>query len=159
MTIRPIPSPTESNPTARSESASGSASVSDSGSGSVSDSASAPAPSTPLSTGFRALDLALEAAALVIATCQRVRGPLRPLADQALRAATSVPLNLTEGNGRAGGDRLYHFRVAYGSAREATAAIGLLAASRSIPQADAAKALDLLDQVQALTWRLTHPRT
>ena len=40
------------------------------------------------------------------------------LADQARRAMASVPLNLAEGAGRAGRDRVYHFRIAYGSVKE-----------------------------------------
>jgi len=48
------------------------------------------------------------------------------LKDQAQRAADSVVLNLAEGCNREGRDRLYHFRVAQGSAAECGAVFDLL---------------------------------
>ena len=45
------------------------------------------------------------------------------LARQAANAMSSVPLNIAEANGRFGGDRLHHFRIALGSMREVGAAI------------------------------------
>ena len=47
------------------------------------------------------------------------------LAKQAANAMSSVPLNIAEGNGRCGGDRLHHFRVALGSLREVGAVIDI----------------------------------
>ena len=41
------------------------------------------------------------------------------LAKQMRRAAQSAPLNIGEGSQRSGKDRVYHYRVARGSAREA----------------------------------------
>jgi len=49
-----------------------------------------------------------------------------PLKDQAKRAADSVVLNLAEGVGRAGKDRQRHFRIAIGSAAEASAVFDLV---------------------------------
>ena len=48
------------------------------------------------------------------------------LKDQAQRAADSVVLNLAEGCCREGKDRLYHFRVAKGSASECCAVFDLV---------------------------------
>ena len=48
------------------------------------------------------------------------------LKDQAQRSADSVVLNLAEGCNRTGKDRLYHFRVAQGSAAECGAIFDLL---------------------------------
>ena len=58
----------------------------------------------------------------------RARFPRREgaLKDQAQRAADSVALNLAEGCCREGKDRLYHFRVAMGSASECCAVFDLV---------------------------------
>ena len=53
----------------------------------------------------------------------RQEGSLR---DQAQRAVDSVVLNLAEGCCREGKDRLYHFRVAMGSASECCAVFDLV---------------------------------
>ena len=45
---------------------------------------------------------ALEAAAAAITLVVRVPAPLRFLADQVIRSASSVPANLAEGSGRSG---------------------------------------------------------
>jgi len=80
------------------------------------------------------------------------------LVDQALRAVTSAPLNLAEGAGRSGRDRLHHYRIACASADEASPAIRLAATPGALAQADATDALALLERAQAMTWRLTHPK-
>jgi four helix bundle protein len=78
----------------------------------------------------------------------------RELGDQASRAVTSVALNLAEGSGRAGRDRCNHFRIAYGSALEASAALEMLLAVQAVPEKAAAEALKLLDGTRAMLWRL-----
>ncbi len=103
-------------------------------------------------------DLALEAAAAAIALAATVSPRLRPLADQSIRSAASVPANLAEGRGRSGRDRIHHFRIAYGSALEAGSHLELLAAAGAVNRERAREALELLDRVRALTWRLIHPR-
>jgi four helix bundle protein len=86
-------------------------------------------------------------------------GPgFRGLADQAARAVTSVPLNLAEGNGRFGRDRVQHFRIAYGSAKEASAALRLLVGTKAVPVEAGQAVLEALDRVQAMTWRLMFGR-
>ena len=79
--------------------------------------------------GLKVHDLALEAAGIVLRIAVRVPSPLKSLADQAIRAATSVPLNLAEGQGRRGRDRCHHWRIAYGSALEVGSALSLLRAA------------------------------
>ena len=111
----------------------------------------------PRPTGFDALDLAQRAAIHVLELLRPAPPTMRALTDQALRAVTSVPLNLAEGAGRCGRDRLHHWRIAYGSALEARTALELLAATGCVDAAAAATAEALLDRVSAMTWRLVHP--
>jgi len=100
---------------------------------------------------------ALEAAGLTLALARRVQAPFRSLADQVIRAATSVPANLSEGHGRVGRDRFNHWRIAYASAKEVDTHLRLLANARVVDRAQADVALELFDQVRAMTWRLLHP--
>jgi len=96
-------------------------------------------------TGFEAHDV------------RRAPPTLRSLTDQAVRAVTSVPLNLAEGAGRRGRDRLHHWRIAYGSALEARTALEMLLATGAVDAEVAATADALLDRVAAMAWRLVHP--
>jgi four helix bundle protein len=105
-----------------------------------------------------AYTVALEAAAETLALVRRVPAPFKSIADQVIRAASSVPANLAEGHGRFGRDRLNHWRIAYGSAKEVDAFLQLLVASGSIKASTAKKALALFDRVRALTWRLIHSK-
>jgi len=107
--------------------------------------------------GLIAHDKALEAAGIAISLVLRVPAPLKSLADQVIRSASSVPANLSEGHGRSGRNRMLHWRIAYGSAKEVDTHLRLLVDAGAVnsPQADAA--LRLLDEVRAMTWRLLHP--
>ena len=80
----------------------------------------------------------------------------RSLADQLRRAASSVVLNIAEGNRRAGRDRLQFFRIAAGSAAEVRAALDVARAWGMVGAAPEAEAE--LDRVLAMLWRLTHRR-
>ncbi len=111
-------------------------------------------PNRPLAVQSKAL----HAAGLSIRLAARVKAPFRPIADQLIRSASSVPANIAEGHGRFGRDRLYHFRIAYGSAKEVDVHLQLLVESRAVEHADAAKALSCFDEVRAMLWPLIHPR-
>jgi len=102
--------------------------------------------------------VALEAAGLSIALVTRVPAPLKSLADQVIRSASSVPANLSEGHGRAGRDRMHHWRIAYASAKEVDIHLRLLAQAGAIDKTRANTALELFDRVRAMTWRLLHPK-
>ncbi len=112
-------------------------------------------PTKPLAVQSKALS----AAGLSIRLASRVKPPFRPIADQLIRAASSVPANIAEGHGRFGRDRTYHFRVAYGSAKEVDVHFELLFEAGALRRSEAADALSRFDEVRAMLWRLAHPRT
>ena len=112
----------------------------------------------PPSNQLIALTTALEAAGLALALARTVPAPLRSLADQVVRSASSVAANLSEGHGRSGRDRIHHWRIAYASAREVDTHLRLLIGAGAVDVGRARPALDLFDQVRAMTWRLLHPR-
>ncbi len=109
-------------------------------------------------TGFDAQDKAYRAATIAISLVMRVPAPLKPIADQVIRSASSVSANIAEGRGRSGRDRLYHWRIAYGSAREVDSHLRLLVGTGSIESSRADEAIQLFDDVRAITWRLLHPK-
>jgi len=114
--------------------------------------------STRPTTRLIAHSKALQAAEIAIQLVLKVPAPLKSLADQVIRSASSVPANLAEGAGRSGKDRAYHWRIAYGSAKEVDTHLQLLIASNAVNALQADKALRLFDDVRALTWRLLNPR-
>ena len=95
--------------------------------------------------------IALEAAGAAISLVRRVPAPLKSIADQLIRSASSVPANLSEGHGRFGRDRLHHWRIAYASAREVDSHLRLLAHAKAIDEMGAVEALELFDRVRAMT--------
>jgi four helix bundle protein len=109
-------------------------------------------------TGLIAHQKALEAAGIAIALVLRVPAPLKSLADQVIRSATSVPANLAEGHGRSGRDRNHHWRIAYASAKEVDSHLRLLVGAGVINPSNSETALRLFDDVRAITWRLLHPK-
>jgi four helix bundle protein len=110
-------------------------------------------------TNLIAHDKALEAAGVAVALAMRVPAPLKSIADQVIRSASSVPANLAEGHGRSGRDRLHFWRIAYASAKEVDSHLRLLARAGVVNGIEAAMALETFDQVRAMTWRLLHPTT
>jgi four helix bundle protein len=110
-------------------------------------------------TGLIAHSKALEAAGIAISLVLRVPAPLKSLADRVIRSASSVPANLSEGHGRSGRDRMHHWRIAYGSAKEVDTHLRLLTGAGAIDSTQAATAIQLFDEVRALTWRLLHPKS
>jgi four helix bundle protein len=106
---------------------------------------------------FEVQDNAIEAAGIAITLAMKVPAPLRSIADQIVKAASSVPANLAEGNGRAGRDRLHHFRIAIASDDEVDTHLQILVGTGAVDRSPAASALQLFDDVRAMTWRLLHP--
>jgi len=101
---------------------------------------------------------ALAAASLAIRLVMRVPAPLKSIAEQAIRAAASVPANLAEGHGRCGRDRHHLWRIAFASAKEVDSHLRLLAHAGAVDGARAAAALAAFDEVRAMTWRLLNPK-
>jgi len=102
---------------------------------------------------------ALEAAGAAIKLVVRLPAPLKPIADQVIRSASSVPANVAEGHGRSGRDRLHHWRIAYASAKEVDSHLRLLAAAGAVNPSAAQAVLGRFDRVRAMTWRLLYPKS
>jgi four helix bundle protein len=100
---------------------------------------------------------AVEAAGTTITLVMKVPAPLKSIADQAIRSASSVPANLAEGHGRCGRDRLHFWRIAYASAKEVDSHLNLLVAAGVLDAGRACQALKAFDEVRAMTWRLLNP--
>ncbi len=105
---------------------------------------------------FEAFEVAIKLVAALRAPIAAIAAMDTDLARQLRRAASSVPLNIGEGNQRRGGDRVHHFRIAAGSAAETAAALRVAQAwgYAGVESLDAA--LALCDRVRAMLWRLTH---
>jgi four helix bundle protein len=110
-------------------------------------------------TKLIALDKALEAAGIAITLVMRVPAPLRSIADQVIRSASSVPANLAEGHGRTGRDRLHLWRIAYASAKEVDSHLRLLLQAGVVNSTKATRAIETFDDVRAMTWCLLNPGT
>ena len=109
-------------------------------------------------TNLVAHEKALEAAGDAITLVVRVPAPLKSIADQVIRSASSVPANLAEGHGRSGRDRLHFWRIAYASAKEVDSHLRLLVGAGAINGTMAEGAIQLFDEVRAMTWRLINRR-
>ena len=109
-------------------------------------------------TKFIVHSKAVKAAGIALSIALRVPAPLKSLADQVIRSASSVPANLSEGAGRSGRDRIHHWRIAYASAKEVDTHLQLLIGAGAVYASQTETALQLFDDVRALTWRLLHPR-
>jgi four helix bundle protein len=105
-----------------------------------------------------ATEKATEAAGNAIRLVMVVKSPLKSVADQVIRSASSVPANLSEGHGRIARDRLHFWRIAYGSAKEVDVHLRLLVTAGAIDSTLAQQVIQSFDEVRAMTWRLLHPR-
>jgi len=84
----------------------------------------------------------------------RVRRRDRSLADQLVRAATSVALNIAEGDASDPGNQRARFSTAAGSAAEALAALKVAVAWGYLDAADAEGSSSLLRRILAILWKL-----
>ena len=109
-------------------------------------------------TKLVAHEKAVEAAGIAIALVMRVPAPLKSIADQVIRSASSVSANLAEGHGRTGRVRMNYWRIAYASAKEVDSHLRLLSHAGAISRSRTNDALEAFDQVRAMTWRLLKPK-
>ena len=86
----------------------------------------------------------------------RIQRRDRALAIQLTRAASSISLNVSEGNYSDPGNRRARFFSAAGSANETRSALRVAAAWGYISDADVRTPLKLLDRVLAMLWKLSH---
>ena len=107
---------------------------------------------------FVAYEVALEIVRELRGVLEVLERHDRDLARQARRAATSIPLNVAEGNRRRGRDRLHLFRVAAGSASEVRAALDVAQAWGYLSEATTGGCRRLIDRELGLLHGLTHAR-
>ena len=105
---------------------------------------------------FDAYEISLELLRTLRPQLKRLRSCDPSLTKQLTRAATSVPLNLSEGRQRIGGDRVHLFRIAAGSVAEVKACLDTAEALGYLQAADVLPSMPLIGRLQAMCWRLTH---
>jgi four helix bundle protein len=106
---------------------------------------------------FIAYEVSLELVQSLRSLVPAIEASDRDLGDQIKRAASSVVLDLAEGQRLTKGTKAKHYAIAHGSANEVKAALRTAIGWGWIEEADAA--LAILDRLLALLWRLTHPRS
>ncbi len=106
-------------------------------------------PARPLMS-FRAQDSSFELARALSDLHRQLGRKDHDLAQQIRRATNSIALNLAEGNGRVGKDRLHHFRIARGSVLEVEAGLHLAVAWGYVAVANVRRPLSLVDDLQAM---------
>ena len=101
---------------------------------------------------FDVLETALQAIQELRPLVARIRD--RDLTEQIRDAASSVALNIAEGNRSHGGHRTERLSTAAGSTSEVRTALRVAVAWGHFTEADAASAEALLDRVAAMLFRL-----
>jgi four helix bundle protein len=105
---------------------------------------------------FDALKIALELIRALRTVVERLREKDPKLATQLTTAASSIAANLAEGRRRMGRDRSHLFRIAAGSTDEVKTHLMVAVAWGWVGEDHVAPALQYLDRLLAITWRLTH---
>ena len=106
------------------------------------------------SSPFQVLQVAIEAIGILRPVVATIRRCDRDLGEQIRRAASSVALNVAEGNRNEGGLRLSRFSTAAGSNAEVRAALQVAIAWGYVQASDVRDAEQLLDRVAAMLHRL-----
>jgi len=107
---------------------------------------------------FQAHEIAMQLIAAVRPVVEAVLPRDKDLAGQLRRAATSAAANTAEGGRRVGGDRLHSFRIASGEASEALTHVRIAVAWGYAPESALAEVRTIEDRLQAVLYRLRHPR-
>lgn len=103
---------------------------------------------------FQVAEVGFEMVATVRPVVARIRQRDRSLADQLVRAASSVVLNIAEAEGSDAGNMRARLYTAARSANESFAALRLAVAWGYIDQADAEASSALLRRIVAMLWKL-----
>ncbi len=103
--------------------------------------------------------VALEAIVSLRPLMPRIARHDRSLDTQMRRAASSMVLNVCEGQHSDAGNRRARFHSAAGSANESRGALRVAVAWGYISGAQARPVLELLDRAVAMLWKLTHWRS
>ena len=107
---------------------------------------------------FEAGHVALQLVSAIAPIVRAVEAHDTNLADQLRRAVTSAALNTAEGGRRTGRDGACRYRIAAAECAETDAAVRIAVAWGFVDDTAAAAALGLADRLQAMLWRLRHPR-
>ena len=105
---------------------------------------------------FFALDLSLQIVSKLRPLIRVLRHHDRKLASQVSAAASSICLNLGEGNRRQGQDRNHLWRIASGSAEEVRVGLRLAQCWGYFDAVKTETVMDEIDHLQAMLWKLVH---
>ena len=105
---------------------------------------------------FQAQELSFQAIEALSPIVRKLKSRSGSLADQLERAATSVALNIAEGNHVQPGNRRARFFTASGSAHESLAALRSAVCWGHVQAAEAEPARELLQRIVAILGKLTH---
>jgi four helix bundle protein len=105
---------------------------------------------------FEVEEVAIQLIEVLRPIVPRIKARDRALADQLARAASSVALNVGEGNYSDPGNRRARFFTAAGSANETRLALGVAVSWGLCSTADADPALVLIKRILSMLWKLTH---
>jgi four helix bundle protein len=105
---------------------------------------------------FEAEEVAIQLIEALSPLVARIKARDRALADQLTRAASSVALNIGEGNYSDPGNRRARFFTAAGSANEVRLALRVAASWRILAPSDADAAHALIKRVLSMLWKVTH---
>ena len=109
---------------------------------------------TPPSSRFQVLEVALQAVEMLRPVVARIRQCDRDLGEQIRRALSSVALNIGEGSGNEGGTRLARYSTAAGSNAEVRAALRVAIAWGYVSGTEVEPGEQLLDRIAAMLHRL-----
>ena len=101
-------------------------------------------------------DVSLDLVAALQPLVSRIKRHDRSLAQQLVRAASSITLNIAESDYSDPGTKRSRLFSAAGSANETRAAVRLAVRWRYCAAEEVAAAEQLLDRVIAMLWKLTH---
>lgn len=105
---------------------------------------------------FEVAELSFQAIRALRPVVQRLKGRNRSLADQLERAATSIALNIAEGEHSDPGNRRARFFTAKGSASESLAALRAAVDWGHVSADEAEAGREILQRIVPMLWKLIH---